>query len=135
MRIRHAQIVLALLVVTSVMGCGDETAPLTPGFQATGQWAGGMSQGTQTLGFFTVNVDAQGRVLDGMLTGPSTSLLVREGSINLSGLMKVEFRDGTVLHTTYLTKSADGTKLTGSGTLTAPDGTQKTVSLSLNRLG
>jgi len=134
MRTRQVEVVLVLLFVASVVGCGDDTIVQAPAFSATGRWGGVLSDGTQTLGTLMVNVDAQGKIVDGMLSGPTTSVVIREGSINRSGLMKLEFGDGTRLQTTYLTIGNDGTKLTGSGTLTAPDGTQTTVSFTLNRL-
>lgn len=134
MRTRQVEVVLVLLFVAWVAGCGENTPVQTPAFSATGRWGGVLSEGTQSLGSLVVLVDAQGKIVDGMLSGPTTSLVIREGSINRSGLMKLEFGDGTRLQTTYLTISNDGTKLTGSGTLTDPNGTQHTVSFTLNRL-
>lgn len=131
---RHVGVMLGPLLMAWVVGCNSDTPALTRVFYATGRWGGQLFEGTQKLGSLLVDVDSANKVIEGMLTGPSVSLMVRQGSVSFTGLMKLEFGDGTRLQTTYLTKSQDGNTLSGSGTLTDPDGTQHTVSFTLQRL-
>ena len=131
MTIRTIGAALVIVVMAWAVGCGDD-AP--PAFSATGTWTGRLATGTSTIGVLFVQVDAQGKVVQGMLSGgPGGSPLIRQGSVSSSGLMQIDFSNGARLRTTYLSKSADGSVLTGSGTLTAPDGTQHTVSFTLER--
>lgn len=134
MAMRCVGAMLALFMTAWTVGCMGAVGAQVPRFDATGNWAGRLTQGTQEIGFLGVEVDAQGNVVEGFVQAQGFAAAdVKQGSVSPGGCLSVDFQGGARLRTTYLTKSADGNTITGSGTLTAPDGTQRTVSFTLFR--
>ncbi len=140
MTIRAVGAALVIVAIVWVVGCeqgyvdsGDEPSGET---QAEGNWVGGFSTGTQTVGYLEIQIDADGKVTGGMgwIQGVESSN-VKAGSFRTDGRFEVYFQNGASFKSANATLSGDGGTISGSGTFRGPDGSAQNVNFNIYRQG